>query len=241
MVQLTTRERVDAFWSATLGVAVADLHRAGVRVYPNPPDRATWRGVYVLVFDDAACVFAPHDLLDEARAGVADCGADEVLEPKTWTAILGDRVQAAFGPVLHHYLDSSDGLDEIAVGRRINPRDFEALEGLRAAVAPDEWMMAGFTAQPAMLFGIFDGDRMVAAANLTSGPDAATDVGIVIHPDERGNGYGPKMAATAARQALIMHGVARLRMLAASTNALTVIHKLGAAEYGRNLAAYLNV
>ena len=239
MVQLTTRERVDAFWAATLGVTVSDLHTPGVRVYPNPPDRATWRGVYVLSFDQAACVFVPRDLIDTVLAGVADADAETVLEPKIWHHLLGDQVQMAFGPVQHHYLDAADGLAAHAVGRRINPGDSEALDALRGAVPTDEWMLAGFNAQPAMLFGLFVDDRMVAAANLTSGPDAATDIGIVIHPDSRHQGYAAQIAATAARQALLLHGVARLRLLASSQSALAVATKLGFAEYGRNLAAYL--
>ena len=51
MVEITTRERVDAFWSSTLGVHVSDLHTPGIHVYPNPPQRELWRGIYVLAFD----------------------------------------------------------------------------------------------------------------------------------------------------------------------------------------------
>jgi GNAT superfamily N-acetyltransferase len=239
MVQLTTRERVDAFWSSTLDVEVSDLHTPGVRVRPNPPDRATWRGVYVLAFEKAACVFAPDDLLEVAAACAVDNDAETVLEPQCWEDVLDD-IQLAFGPVVHFYRDHRDGLDDLAHGRRINPQDSDALSSLRGAVAAEEWMSAGFTAQPAMLFGIFEGDQMVAAANLTSGPDAATDIGVVIHPDVRGQGYAVKIAATAARQALVMHGVARFRALASSEAALSIAAELGFSEYGRNLALYLS-
>jgi GNAT superfamily N-acetyltransferase len=239
MVQLTTRERVDAFWSSTLDVEVSDLHTPGVRVRPNPPDRATWRGVYVLAFEKAACVFAPDDLLAVVAACAADSDAEAVLEPQCWDGVI-DGIQLAFGPVVHFYRDHREGLDEMAQGRRINPQDSDALTALRGAVTAAEWMSAGFTAQPAMLFGIFEGDRMVAAANLTSGPDAATDIGVVIDPDARGHGYAVKIAATAALQALAMHGVARFRALASSEAALSIAAALGFSEYGRNLALYLS-
>jgi GNAT superfamily N-acetyltransferase len=239
MVQLTTRERVDAFWSSTLDVDVSDLHTPGVRVRPNPPERATWRGVYVLAFDKAACVFAPDDLLDVVTAGAADNDAEAVLEPRCWDGVL-DGIQLAFGPVVHFYRDHRDGLDELAQGRRINPQDSEALAALRGAVSAEEWMTAGFTAPPAMLFGIFEGEQMVAAANLTSGPDAATDIGVVVHPQVRGQGYEVKIAAAAARQALLMHGIARFRALASDEAALSIAAALGLTEYGRNLAVYLS-
>ncbi len=131
------------------------------------------------------------------------------------------------------------GLDDVAAGRRINPGDAEAFATLRGAVTPEEWLAAGFTAQPAMLFAIFDGDRIVAAANLTAGPEAATDVGIVVHPDERGKGFALQVAAQAARQAILMHGIARFRALATSASTMAIARKLGFEEYGRNLAVYL--
>ena len=239
MVQLTTRERVDAFWCRTLGVEAADLHTPGVRVRANPPDRADWRGVYALGFEKAVCVFTPADLLDAVTDGVADQDADTVLEAAHWQTLLGGRVRVAFGPVVHHYRDDRGGLDVVAAGRRINPRDAEAFAALRGAVPPEEWSAAGFTAPPAMLFAIFDGDRIVAAANLTAGPDAATDVGIVVHPDERGKGFAVQVAALAARQALLMHGIARFRALATSSSTMAIAQKLGFEEYGRNLAVYL--
>ncbi len=239
MVQLTTRERVDAFWCRTLGVEAADLHTPGVRVRANPPDRADWRGVYALGFDKAVCVFAPDDLLDAVTDGVADQEADTVLEASYWQTVLGRGVRIAFGPVVHHYRDDRDGLDDIAAGRRINPRDSEAFAALRGAVPPEEWLAAGFTGMPAMLFAVFNGDQIVAAANLTAGPEAATDVGIVVHPDERGKGFALQVTALAARQAILMHGVARFRALATSASTMSIARKLGFEEYGRNLAVYL--
>jgi RimJ/RimL family protein N-acetyltransferase len=239
MVQPTTVERVDAFWCRTLGVEAADLHTPGVRVRANPPERAEWRGIYALGFDKAVSVFVPDDLFDAAADGVADQDSDAVLEAAHWRSLLGTRVRTAFGPVVHHYRDERTGLDDLAAGRRLNPRDAEAFAVLRGAVPPEEWLAAGFTAQPAMLFAVFDGDRIVAAANLTAGPDAATDVGIVVHPEERGKGYALKVAALAARQALLMHGVARFRALATSASTMAIARKLGFEEYGRNLAVYL--
>lgn len=239
MVQLTTRERVDAYWASTLGVDVAALHAPGIRVWENPNDRESWRGVYALAFGDAVSVFSPPDLRATVTAAMADHDASSVLEPKTWHDLLGAAVKVAFGPVVHHYRDSADGLAEIAKGRRINPRDAQSLAELRAAVSSDEWLAAGFTAQAAVLFGVFEGDRLVAAANLTEGPDAATDVGIIIHPDARGKGYAMQVAALAARQALLMYGVARFRALATSHATLAIARKLGFVEYGRNVAVYL--
>jgi GNAT superfamily N-acetyltransferase len=80
---------------------------------------------------------------------------------------------------------------------------------------------------------------MLAAANLNAGPDAATDIGLLVHPQVRGRGYGKRIAATAAKQALLMHGVARLRTPLSSAAGRAIADRLGFAEYGRNLAVFL--
>jgi hypothetical protein len=251
VVEQLTRDRVDAFWSSTLDTSVADLHGPGVRVRANPPTRRSWRGIYVLAFEGAT-VYAPADQIDAVSAGVAGRTADDVIEAKTWQELLGATVQTIFGPVRHYYLDRAEGLGDLATGRRLNPTDSEALGTLRAALSAKEWLITGFTGQPAMLFGIFEGDALVAAANLTSGPaaparpaphassEAATDIGLVIHPAARGHGYGLRIAALAAKQAIALHGLARYRALTSSPSTVAIADRLGFREYGRNLVAYLN-
>jgi RimJ/RimL family protein N-acetyltransferase len=228
---------------------VADLHAPGVRVRPNPPARSSWRGVYVLAFEGAT-VYAPNDLLVTVSAGITASSPDDLLEAKNWLDILPGMAQSVWGPVKHAYLDRVDGLAELAAGRRLNPTDSDALGQLRAALPQQEWVATGFTARTAVMFGILEGDELVAAANLTSGPavggngvpttEAATDIGYVVHPQARGRGYGLQICALAAKQAISMYGVARYRTLIASPAAVAIAERLGFQEYGRNLVAYLS-
>ena len=83
MVEQTTRERVDAFWSTTLGSSAADLHAPGVRVSPNRLARESWRGIYVFGFEGVT-VNVPIDMLELISAEVVGHDAESLLEPKTW-------------------------------------------------------------------------------------------------------------------------------------------------------------
>jgi hypothetical protein len=251
MVEQRSRERVDAFWSSTLETSVVELHTAGVQVRANPTARRSWRGIYVLTLPDlatglpdpafeGALVYAPADQVDSVSTAIAGRVPVELIEAKTWQAALADTAQAIFGPIRHYYLDHADGLAELAAGRRLNPYDSDSLGVLRAALPAREWLVTGFTAPPAVLFGIFEGETLVAAANLTAGPEAASDIGVVIHPEARGRGYGLRIAALAAKQAIAMHGIARFRALTSSQSTLAIAQRLGFVEYGRNLVAYLN-
>jgi GNAT superfamily N-acetyltransferase len=241
VVVVSTQERVDAFWSRTFDLPDADLHRSGVTVVAHTGARAAWHGIYVLAFGDAAHVFAPTALSGRLTDLLDGRDATAVLEPKTWYELLGDAVERILGPSVHHYRDDVDGLTA-GTGRRLNPSDVGALAELRGAADPDEWEEAGFTDPTPLMFGLFDdaGDGpLLAAANLTSGPEPASDVGVYTHPDRRGNGHGSRIAATAARQSLRMNGIARYRARAGHRASLSVAQKLGFREYGRNLTIHL--
>src|SRR5262245_34164718 len=103
MVEQSTRDRVDEYWSSTLATSVAELHAPGVRVRANPPNRQSWRGIYVLAFGGAT-IFVPDDHLAKVSAAVGGRAAEEVVEATTWQGVLGDSAQTIVGPVRHYYL-----------------------------------------------------------------------------------------------------------------------------------------
>jgi GNAT superfamily N-acetyltransferase len=243
MMLHATRERVDVFWAGTFAVDAGELHGSGVHVQPHSAARGGWREVYVLRFDDAALVSAPADVVEPVRAALASSTASDAIDAARWLAMPGLAVAAVVGPCRHTYVDNQATLpNHLEAGltvRRLNPGDFEALNALRAAVGPEEWAQAAFESQPPMMFGLFRDGAMVAAANLMPGPEAASDVGIATRPDLRGRGYGTQVAAAAVRQALLMHGIARCRVMVDNAAAGAVAAKLGFDEYGQSLSVHL--
>ncbi len=193
----------------------------------------------MLAFDHSACVIAPADLLETVSTAVAGTQVSELLQPDTWRTVAGLTVRSAQGPLVHYYRDDLDGLDEHSAVRLIGSDDTDAMAELRSAVPGEEWASAGFAANPPVSFGIFDDGRAMAAANLTAGPDTATDIGIVVRPEARGHGYGVQVTAAAARHAVAAHGIARFRVLESSTSTTAIAEALRFAPYGRNLTVYL--
>lgn len=239
MVLPTTRSRVDASWSKTFDLDPVELHRPGVRVREHNTPRTAWRGLYVLSVDESVFVFTPADLTEPISRALTGVDANTALVPEWWRGVFADPAVRVLGPSVHHYLDDGTGLAAHAAGRRLNPLDSAALNALRGAVDVREWQHAGFDEEAPMLFGLFEGDELAAAANLTPGPAAASDVGVLTRQDRRGRGYGTALAATAAKQAIGLYGVARYRSLDTDIASLAVARRLGFTEYGRNLAIHL--
>jgi hypothetical protein len=191
------------------------------------------------VLGDAANVLAPADMVAPLSAAIAGLRPETVLDPAMWRSLLGDHMTSSLGPAVHLYLANRSALAAVAEGRRLNPGDTTALASLRATVEAQEWEYAGFGGQAVTLFGLFDGESLVAAANLSPGPGGASDVGVLTRPDVRGKGYGERVAALAAAQAVAMCGIARYRVLVDYAASLGIAQRLGFAEYGSNLTVNL--
>ena len=190
---------------------------------------------------EGTTVFAPEDLLDWVHEAIDGQTPEALLEPKTWHEALGDALSSAWGPVKHYYRDHRDGLDEVAGGRRINPRDATALAALRGAVHPLEWVTTGFTGPAARSCSVSSRARRwspprTSRPGRTPPPTSASSS----TPTPAARGTALQIAATAARQAIMMHGIARFRALTTSPSTMAIAERLGFTEYGRNLAAYLN-
>ena len=243
MVQLTTRERVDAFWSSTLGVDAADCTPRAYRSTPTRPTRSSWRGVYVLAFDKAVCVFAPADLLDAVAAWHRrHRRRRRARAARPGSACSETTVQLASARSVHHYRDDRAGLAELAGGRRINPR-----RRRRAGRAARRRAAATSGPRPAsppsrrMLFGLFEGDDLRGRGEPHPRPRRR---------HRRRHRRAPRRPRQGLRRCAspppppgrpcVMHGVARFRALATSPATLRDRRQARLQEYGRNLAVYLH-
>ena len=170
MVEPTVRERVDAFWSSTLGVDVADLHT------PAPTSTPIRRSANSGAASTSSASTmrspsSPRPTTSTKWPPQSPSSTPNRPSRRPPGSVAGRRPALRLGPGRAQLPDRSrPAWPRSAAGRRINPRDAEALAALRGAVSSAEWTETGFTGQPAMLFGIFDGETMLAAANLTPGP-----------------------------------------------------------------------
>lgn len=223
------RRRIDGQLAARVGVSVADLHRPGVHLAPGT---WTWDDVVVLVLPETVWVEGPVELVTSIGNQATHLSYAEASDPGTWRALLPGATVT--GPSLHAYTATPTGVDTSTV-HEVSARDLADLE---AAMPADAWAEGGFAGDDVSVrLGLADesSGTIVAASNLTPWDEADADVGVAVHPDLRGRGWGRIVGAAATDRALQVHGAARWRALASNQPSLAIARSLGFQPYGSNL------
>lgn len=224
---------VDRYWAEVFGCPVDELWPATPMVSAHS-GLGDYPGIYALALDEAVRISAPAPMVAELDAMLPAWPGD-LLDPRTWRAVLGDRVSVVHGPSAHHYLNVTDG----HVGSEVREVSAAQLEPLRSACPAADWGEGGFGEPDGRCFARWKDGHLVAAGNLTVWRGRPSDVGLVTHPDHRGRGYAEEVARHVATVAVQTAGVARYRALTTNVPSLGIARRLGFGEYGRNIAVRL--
>lgn len=221
-----TEDRIARHWAERLDCDPAAFEDSGVTVTTNPNEgtiRLIRRGGSLVV----AAPEAVRDALDARREALAeaDLPATEAVE-----RALADReahVDAAHGPYFLGYVDEPSFSPVDTDARLLVGADRDAFDRLQERVPEDEWARASPVFRPGQTAGLFRDDDLVAVATLTHLP--FPDVGVVVDPEHRGQGYGREVAAkiTATAFDVDRDAVVRYRTLDSTAASVALAESLG--------------
>jgi GNAT superfamily N-acetyltransferase len=165
---------------------------------------------------------------------------DEIIGCGVLQQALGDRIERVVGPAAISYADVTDFiLQEEHGARPLTPADTDALRRLSAAVGEDAWENSGIAFDRVPVFGIYEKSEMIAASSYERWGERILHVGIVTHPEHRGQGHGLGVAAATTAHALEAGGIAQWQTLESNEPSLRIAEKLGFKPYCRTLALRL--
>ena len=241
-------EAVDRAWADALGCEVEQLHTPGAHLVPGGPRLLGHDVVYLARVGAATLVYCPQHVREHARSvlAVVPLGWDEHAttagdddDRAMCARIAGVRPEEVHGPSWHGFVDAGHLVGGVhARGRRLPP-DHPLLTELRHACGDDDWAEGGFffgddLEDQALVYGIEEGDRLVAAGNLTPFCGVPADVGLVTRPEARGRGLATSLAARMVADALPQVGIVRYRTLVGNVASLRIARALGFVERGRS-------
>lgn len=230
-----TRLRADAFQARRLGCEPGALLGRGVTVVerpvPGPP------ALHVVARGDAVVV-AGAGPLAKALASLAG-DPPRLPEPGAVRARLGARASRVVGPVFLGYRATAPALpDGAGAARAVAPADTSAIHRLRDAVTPEEWEHAGFAGHPP-LAGVFEEERLLAAAGFVVLEECVAHLGVLAHPACRGRGSGRRAVAVAAALAAGRGLLLQYQTLESNAPSLRIAAALGFEAFARSLAVRL--
>lgn len=232
------RDVVDAAWAEALGCDLGLVRTPGVHLVRGGTGFEGYNAVYMARIDGAALVYCPESLRAVARDVLAGCRADEAFPSGVLEQIAGDRLKVILGPSSHSFADCDHFAPAPPAGRRVSADD-ERLAALRTACGEEEWAEAGLIFDRGVVYATETDAGVVAAGKMTPFRGKLADVGLITHPDHRGNGWAKRLASRMVADALPEAGVVRYRALTTNAPSMAVARSLGFVARGENLVARL--
>jgi GNAT superfamily N-acetyltransferase len=232
--------RVAAYWANFLGCAPEQLETPGTWVGQHA-GLDDYQGVYLLRRGESCVVSAPAPLLAAVTARLAGLPAASSFDVAGMRDLFGDAIERIVGPAWQGYLRAYDFRPAVRPNvRQLTVADDPALHQLAEACSEQEWEQIGIGRAEQVAFGAFVGDLLVAAGMGEPRAAALLHIGIITHPDYRGQGHGRSVVSAIAAYGLEVSLVPRYQALAANTPSVTIARALGFSQYAETLAVRLS-
>jgi RimJ/RimL family protein N-acetyltransferase len=239
-IDAAVRRLVDTEWGALFGLSPAVLRTGGVHVVATDLGA---NDAMSFLLDDTCVVVVRPDELEAARAALSGVDAGVAFTADALRRLVGSGARVD-GPSWHSYVTeqtfrggADPAVEPIDGG---DPSLLAFLEDNDIA----EWAESGFPLQPGSadaqttrFWVLREGRRIVAAGNMTEWRGLPADVGVLTHPNVRGQGLATRLAGTMVADMLPTVEVARYRALATNHASLAVALRLGFESYGQNYRA----
>jgi len=235
-----TIARLDTHWGGLFGATTKDLYGSGVRIVAHGPALADYQGAYVLRYHSACFVSVPPAYLAHASAAFAGRTVHEVFDRRFLASAFGSAINQIIGPAYQGYLDAGDFRPADTMGaRQLTYVHTPVLTRLEEACLSSEWEASGIDYHRPPIFGCFAGKELVAAATLEQRDPISLSIGVIVHPDYRGRGYGKAVVSEATAHALAQLPIVHYQTLLVNAHSIAIASALGFADYAQTLAARL--
>ncbi len=231
---------LDEHWTATLNVEPSVWRDAEVVIasHPEPSHRDH---VYLIRREDSCIIVVPQALVGSTTIACASWPSAAVFDRAFIRTLYGDEVAAIHGPFWLGYATSESfrRVDGRGVRRLDGAEDEAALSRLRGQVAEEQAVDAGFDVAARREYGCFVDGELVCAGTLTPFRGLPANIGVLIHPAYRNQGYGTAMVSALTEAALKESSAAQFRVLEDNRAALRIARVLGYVEDGHTFEVVL--
>lgn len=237
MLSRATLDRLDARWGDEFGVTPAYWAGGRVDVAPRSHEDG-WNGLLVHRRGEACVVQGPPGLGAQVARWIAGRSPDVLIDPAYWAGTLGPRFGRAIGPAWLGYVDAGSFVPPTGPTAALLA-DEAPLAALAAACGPTGWEHGGIHAGGGPIYGVFEGERLLAACMIARWPGRIAHLCVATDPQARGRGLGQAVVGAAAAAALADGQLTQYRTLAANAPSVGLAARLGFTLYATTVAVRL--
>jgi len=199
-----------------------------------------YHGVFVFRLGESVVASVPPPLLSTLGPRLKQLDAVSLV-PEACIRLVGEAVvERVIGPASYAYADVTSLQPIASPGvRLLTLDDASLLEHLRLACSEADWKEAGGQTIDLPLVGQFIGGQLIAVAGYHVWWGCLAHIGVIVHPAERGQGYGKAVAGRLVEVAVSRDLVPQYRALEVNRASIGIATALGFEQCATSIALRL--
>ncbi len=242
MVQKDMTYQVNAHWAKFLGCDYSDLLVPNVKVLQHSKSLDGYNGIYAFSNGISCIISASPKYVTVLGETVRNLRPDVVFDGEWLGQSINGNYTKIIGPAFQGYVENDSLLQappsSVIEYKSEHHRTF--LEEFRDSCSEIEWKHSSIDEEKRpILLQILNG-KVVAAGSWRKGESGFLSVGIITHPDHRGNGHGKKVVNALTQRGLTSGATMHYQTLESNTPSVAIAQSLGYKRLGRTIAIRLS-
>ncbi|WP_026735337.1 GNAT family N-acetyltransferase [Fischerella sp. PCC 9605] len=191
--------QINQYWANRLQCSPTVFERSGtIAIATEQPE--TYSRIIVTRITQSAIVQVPPNWVD---AIVEELDLDQIVTAEQILATFADdKLEFGWRDFIWYFPPDAlaSSLDQRV--RSLNENDQKALEQLLEACSEEERELGNVNLNQALPVGLFDQSILISVASFIFDGDSVADVGVITHPNHRGQGLGRLVVSELIRQGI---------------------------------------
>jgi hypothetical protein len=241
VVQEKTRHSVYRDWAERLECEISDMTTPNLIVRQHFESLKEFHGIYCF-YDGTTCVIsAPPKYVSRINIAVRERRPEEAFDVELLTKSIDSDNYQVIGPAFQGYVDAGSFMEQKTheVVELVTEHQLALLQDFRISCSETEWKHSDIDFQRRPIIARLCDKKIVAAGSWRVERSGILSVGIISHPNYRGNGHAKAVVSALTSKGLKTGATMHYQTLKSNTSSVAIANSLGYKELARTLAIRL--
>ncbi|MEK5216950.1 GNAT family N-acetyltransferase [Psychrobacillus sp. FSL H8-0487] len=241
MVQEKTRHSVNRDWAERLGCKISDMTTPNLIVKQHSESLKEYHGIYCFYNGTTCVISAPPKYVSRINTALSECRPEEAFDVELLTDAIDSDNYQIIGPAFQGYVDASSFMEQKTheVVELVTEHQLALLQELRLSCSETEWKHSDIDFQRRPIIARFCDEKIVTAGSWRVESSGIISVGIISHPNYRGNGHAKAVVSALTSKGLKTGATMHYQTLKSNTSSVAIAHSLGYKELAHTIAIRL--